>query len=1444
MKKTDYFLGLDIGTDSTGYAVTDKAYKLQCFHGDRMWGAHLFDAAQPAADRRTHRIARRRLDRSQWRVRLLRELFAPVIAPIDANFFIRIDDAWKWRDDKRDTSSANAIFNDVGFTDKDYYKRFPTIHHLILSLIEGTAEADPRLLYLACAWLMKHRGHFFADVDVNNISKLNDPYELYQKLMLALQDLIQSIEEGEDDSEFSLWACEPTAFIEILKRKCKKAEKLEAFNELLFGGKKAKKVETEPFSREAVIKLLCGYKVSLEQLFNNEAYADVEPKDVTLFEEDATFEAHCLAVGDDEGVLKALKALYDWSLLERVLSGETLISKSKVQSFEQHKHDLKFLKAFIRKYLPVKYDEMFKKISPFGYMSYAKKNSDGIKAFNNYKGSDLTRLKHYAEKYLPKEVYEKLFTDEILKISPGDKKQQEKAGKKVCNEIVKFINKKENVKNVGKEVFSENLLAMLKEVDASILCNEDTAFYDDMMVRLDQGTFLPKQVQSDNRVIPYQLYQYELREMLTKAKAYLPFLNEVSDGLTVAEKIESIFTFRIPYYVGPLVSEKQSPFAWMQRKAEGRILPWNFEEKVDLEKSEEAFIRRMTNVCTYLPGEDVLPEASLLYQKFKVLNEINLLRINGVPLTTEDKQAIYQEVFEKRKKPTRKQLLAYLKSANLLHDDDVVSGIDEELKSSLASYHQLKGVLDKGILTEEECEQVIERFTFTEDKVRQKQWLVKTFGRKLSEADVKSICKCQFKNFGRLSREFLDGVVFEDKFSNERDTVIGFLWKRNINLMELTTHGQYTLSDILEERRKEYYSSPEHPQSIDAKMQAAYLSPAVKRQIYRALDVMEGVRKAMGYDPERIFVEMARGEEPAKKGKRTLSRKEMLDGLYKEIDSHLVYEVQSALMSYGDNVNAKLQSRALYLWCLQLGKCPYCGKAIHIESVQTDACDIDHIIPRSILKDDSLQNNLVLAHKICNGSKSDAYPVPETHRQDDLWKFWYDKGLITKEKYERLRRRTQLTDTELQGFINRQLVETRQTIKAVFHILEDLFPKTKVIPVKAGLVSDYRQAFHLLKTRSVNDLHHAKDAYLNIVVGNVYYEKFTRDFRIGHDRYSLKPKTLFGHQLVKGNDVIWKGQQDVERINKTLGINYVHLTKYSYYAKGGLFDQMPVKANNGQVPLKADAIHQKIDRYGAYNKSSAYGFLPVSYTAKKGKKSINETVLLALELRYKTLFEQNNQQAVDTYVKQAIQDLQGVTPETLVYPMGMCPWKIGTVLQINHLKVMITGKANGGKVLKLRLLTSLTLPLKLEKYVKRLDAFQQKKDKDKKRLVYPMYDKITASKNLHLYDALVKALTSKPLSEMPASPKELLSKEETRLTFSMLSLEDQVHTLLNLINLGKTNRVGGCDLTKIGGVKGAGEMTLGVVISNWKDNYQRVHIITSDASGLFVKKSENLLDLL
>jgi CRISPR/Cas system Type II protein with McrA/HNH and RuvC-like nuclease domain len=87
MINKNYYIGIDIGTDSVGYAVANENYSLCKFKGEPMWGVTLFDEAQLAVERRNFRVARRRLDRRQQRVHLVQELFAREISRVDENFY-------------------------------------------------------------------------------------------------------------------------------------------------------------------------------------------------------------------------------------------------------------------------------------------------------------------------------------------------------------------------------------------------------------------------------------------------------------------------------------------------------------------------------------------------------------------------------------------------------------------------------------------------------------------------------------------------------------------------------------------------------------------------------------------------------------------------------------------------------------------------------------------------------------------------------------------------------------------------------------------------------------------------------------------------------------------------------------------------------------------------------------------------------------------------------------------------------------------------------------------------------------------------------------------------------------------------------------------------------------------------------------------------------------
>lgn len=58
-----YFIGVDMGTSSVGWAVTDENYVIVRRKGKDLWGVREFDEALPAVERRTNRVARRRRQR-------------------------------------------------------------------------------------------------------------------------------------------------------------------------------------------------------------------------------------------------------------------------------------------------------------------------------------------------------------------------------------------------------------------------------------------------------------------------------------------------------------------------------------------------------------------------------------------------------------------------------------------------------------------------------------------------------------------------------------------------------------------------------------------------------------------------------------------------------------------------------------------------------------------------------------------------------------------------------------------------------------------------------------------------------------------------------------------------------------------------------------------------------------------------------------------------------------------------------------------------------------------------------------------------------------------------------------------------------------------------------------------------------------------------------------
>lgn len=1259
-----YYIGLDVGTNSVGWAVTDPEYNVLRFKGDSMWGARLFEEAKPAADRRAARIARRRLERRKQRLLYLEDFFSAEIGKSDPLFFRRLHESALFPDDKTAGSGKYTLFNDPDFTDRDYLRRYPTVYHLRSELVHSSEPHDPRLVFLALHHIIKHRGHFLYETSENG-----DECPTVDAAMRELTEYLSA----EMNVELGL---EPEYFTILVDRNMRISQKKAALRAAL-----GRSVQTEESGADiqALSDLLAGAKVKLAALYDDESLKNAEPASVALSDDlDAAFDALSSALGERVELLLAAKKVFDAARLSEMRGGEAYLCDAKVRQYEKNHADLRALKDYVREAAPDKYRSIFYKNAKF---------TNNYAAYSRYRSE---------------------------------------SGDKTCKQ--------------------EDFCAFLKSVLPKPAAEHPFA---PQYAQIEEKTFLPRLTGSENGIIPYQLHRQELRKILDNASAYLPFLlEEDEDGISVREKIEAVFSFRVPYYVGPLKGH------WAARTGE-KVHPWNFEKTVDLDASAAAFLKDLIGKCTYT-GAPVLPKDSLLYSEFMLLNELNPLRLNGNELPVSVKQQLIEDLFKKEnRRVTKKRILDYLVMHGYAAKTDEISGIDDPVKTRLRSYHDFAPLIP--VLGEEAVEKIIEgTLVYSDDKRMLRRWLKKNFPA-LNEDDVRKICRLKYADWGRLSKEFLTELYSGADEQGEAQNILYFLRNTNLNLMQLLNDPEHTnLPAAAEERRLARFGS----NSLRSQLDEMYISPAVRRSIWQTLKIAEEIAHIRGGAPAKIFVEVARGEDKEKKGTRTKSRKEQLLELYKacERDSGELYEKLAA------TEESALRRDKLFLYYTQFGKCMYSGEPIDLEAAlrNDETYDIDHIFPRSRIKDDSIENR-VLVKSVLNREKTNTYPISQDIRSRMLpfWSMLHDKKMIGDKKYDRLKRNTELTDDELAAFVQRQLTETQQSTKALAQLLQEIYPEAEIVYSKAGNVSEFRQEFGLLKCREVNDLHHAKDAYLNIVVGNVYKTEFTDRFflNIRKENYSLK-KVFDGD-----TPGAWKADgTSIATVKKYMAKNNPIITRMPREEKGLLFKQTIMPAGKGQIRIKAD---KPIEKYGGYTSRFASHFIVVEH--QRGRKRVR--TIEPVYIYGKTLFKNNP-------VKYCTQILQLTNPSVVYSPIY-----IDSTLELDGERLTLTGgTASSGDG---RDLYNHTVQLAVDdqktKWIKSILKYLERCNEQRKEIPVTPFDGVDSEKNKALYDFFLKKLSSNCYGKLFTKEGQVLAKR--RDDFSMLPVAAQCRIIAEVLKL-------------------------------------------------------------
>ena len=1376
MTNKTWYLGLDIGTASVGWAATDTEYKIIRKNKKRLWGVRLFEEATTAEERRGYRSSRRRLARRKWRLNLLEELFTQEISKFDSNFFLRLKESQYHYEDKTH-QVPYAIFNDKDYTDKDYYKDYPTIYHLRTKLMTEE-NPDIRKVFLAIHHILKNRGHFllqgqsFKDGNLNNLIKELLNLDILHIGFDVTEEVVSKI------ATISLEKKTLTDKVNDLKKLYPKEKQLLEVFRLIFGG-----------------------KTSLDKLFAIDEYKELDASVKSVSFKEKIYEEvrhdYEQVLSNYIELLDLAKLVYDSIILSDIKKEGKTLSESKVELYNKHRDDLTKLKNLVK---------------------------------NDSKLSEDKKVELYVEIF--------------------------KEDKDKGTNYVNYIRKSEEGKGCNYEDFKKFLVKELAKL-------EESATKDEILRDLELEVFLPLQRTKDNSVVPYQIHKEELVKILDNAAKYHKFLDEKDEsGYSLKEKVIQLLEFRIPYYVGPLNSSKKAKedgFAWSVRNKgyeNTPVTPWNYEKVIDESASAEKFITNLTNKCTYLKGEDVLPKSSLLYSEFALLNELNALKYDGNRISLEARNVIIEKLFKQQgKKVTKTSIKNLLKAEGYIDGKGEITGIDITVKNDLKSYRDFKKIL-KDKFNTEHVENIILWITlYGESRKLIKAKIEEVYGDIYSKEEIAKMSRLVYKDWGRFSRKLLTELVSKKLYNEETGeclNIMGAMRQNNILFMELLADRfdyAQQITDYNKELQKEVTEIT--PEILDD----LYVSPSVKRSIWQTVRIVEELKKIIGCAPAKIFVETTRSNQEKKKP--TDSRKKQLELFYKAVKKD-VKELEKEIGSLNfDKLNerlssvepSKLKAKKLYLYYTQLGRCMYSGEMIDITQLNTTAYDIDHIYPQSKVKDDSFTNT-VLVKREYNAAKTDRYPLGsdiQTPSNRKFWKFLKEKGLITDEKYNRLVRTEEFSDEELTGFIARQLVETSQSVKAVAGILGELNPKTSICYSKAENASSFRQNFgkikdgnrksdnteQLIKVREINDYHHAKDAYLNVVVGNVYDTKFTRNvFNFIKDKkdgrkYSLN--NVFYENVSNTNTVAWEMNKTVHQVEKVMNNNNILVTRRTSEQKGGLFDatvykaKVAAKAKDGvYYPLKtSNPVIKDVTKYGGFTKVKIayYSIFEYTLVSKKGEEKITRIIPIPIYISQNIKDDSTLVEFAKSQIN--IKDGEEVKDFKLKY-RKLCK---DNYIKLNDYPYYIGGKFND--YIYIDSAIQIVLENNFEKYIKLISKYQNWKKENKDG---ELWESITECENKELYKKLVEKMNTSLFEKKKNNKYNEFIDEETFLNFVKLEKEKQIVVLIELLNILTNKRQPSLDKKLIGVTVSRGYCGLDI------SNFSQFSIIEKSITGYYEKE--------
>lgn len=699
------------------------------------------------------------------------------------------------------------------------------------------------------------------------------------------------------------------------------------------------------------------------------------------------------------------------------------------------------------------------------------KNQDRTKARTQRKGYDRKQLKKSDDfKYSLKKELEKynIFpSEELLNLPQLDlwklrsNAASEPIDEKQLGRILYMLNQKRGYKSARSEVNADkkdtDYVAEVKSRYALIKEKNQTIgqhFYSELKNNLHYRI--------KEQVFPREAYIEEFDTIINTQKEHHDFLTD-----EVIHRLRN----EIIYYQRKLKSQK------------GLVSVCDFEgfekKSFDEEKQQE--------VIKFV-GPKVAPKTSPIFQLCKIWEVVNniSLKVKNPDGSKYKWRDYYLSIEEKEK------VAQYLSTNAILTFNDLLKILDLKKDQVYANKQIQKGI--QGNITYAEIHKIIgesnwlkfnvsitesdevamlvdkktgeileERNRLIVDKSFEEEPLYQLWHTIYSIKDLEECKLALIKRFNfdndvaeKLARIDFNKQAFGNKSAKAIRKILPYLMY-GYAYSEACSFAGYNHSNSLTNQEKEQRILKD---KLDLLPKNSLRQPVVEKIINQMINVVNAVIDTYG-KPYEIRVELARELKQSKDERDAADKansinKKQHDYIAQQLEGLGLPTTKKYIQKYKFIFPAKDKK---WKEANVVNQCIYCGETFNLtEALAGDNFDVDHIIPKALLFDDS-QTNKVLVHRKCNANKTNttAYDYIASKGEPALNEYlkrvddWFARGILSYGKMQRLKvsykeyqeRKQQGKTTEAdkklwENFIDRQLRETQYIAKKSRQILEQI----------------------------------------------------------------------------------------------------------------------------------------------------------------------------------------------------------------------------------------------------------------------------------------------------------------------------------------------------------------------------------------------------------------------